>query len=104
MTAVAKPRARANLPSVELREQLVARLWRAAERQVCAIEQRIDAGDDRSSHELAVLVKTLRELSALDPAAGRTAGEDDDAGPRDMDEFRNELEREIEALVARTDF
>ena len=89
------------------REALVARLWRAAERQVSAVERRIDTdkGEDRNAHSLAVLVKTLRELSALDAAAGRGgASEDDDAGPRDIEEFRNELAREIEAFVAsRTD-
>jgi DNA-binding transcriptional MerR regulator len=93
------------------RRLLVARLWRAAARQVRDIEQRLKGvGQDLPERErdvraLAVLVKTLRELAAFDeahPAAQtRTDPDDDDTGPRDIDEFRRELARKMDALVAR---
>jgi hypothetical protein len=93
------------------RRSLVARLWNAAGRQVAEIEQRLGrdrpaAGERESdARMLAMLVKTLRELSALDEAhadSGAHNGtdpEDDDAVPRDIDEFRSELARRIEAFV-----
>lgn len=92
------------------RVSLVARLWRTAERQVRDIEERLathgqEAGErERDVRSLAVLAKTLRELTALDEKAGIKPDETDDDGPRDIDEFRRELARQIDALVAaRTD-
>ena len=91
------------------RVSLIARLWRTAERQVRDIEDRIarrqQAPDERErdARVLAVLVKTLRELSALDEAHAETAttdmNSDDDDGPRDIDEFRRELARQMDAFV-----
>jgi hypothetical protein len=93
------------------RVSLVARLWRTAERQVRDIEERLALNQqdpperERDARMLAILVKTLRELSALDalePApAGTPDGEDD--MPRDIDEFRHQLTRKVEALIARRD-
>jgi len=94
------------------RVSLVARLWRTAERQVRDIEQRLARNQqepperERDARMLAILVKTLRELSSLEtlePATPETLGEDDDM-PRDIDEFRRELTRKVEALIARPDF
>jgi hypothetical protein len=92
---------------------LVKRLWRAAEAQVGDIEQRLAAAGqepperERDARLLAVLVKTLRELAAFDQAhsaaQSRTEPADDDAGPRDMDEFRRELARKIDAIIAERD-
>jgi AcrR family transcriptional regulator len=92
------------------RTALVARLWRTAERQVREIEQRLarhrQEPDDRErdARVLAVLVKTLRELSALDETKtgdiSKDATYDDDEGPRDIDEFRRELARRMDAFVA----
>jgi hypothetical protein len=97
--------------SAAARRQLVARLWGAAERQMDDIEQRLkgvgqeSTERERDARALAVLVKTLRELVAFDEthpaAATRTDSEDDDAGPRDIDEFRRELARKMDVLVAR---
>ncbi len=92
------------------RAKLVGRLWRAAEAQVREIEARLkrhrqqpDEGE-RDARSLAVLVKTLRELSALDETKEGTAAkagtDHDDAGPRDIDEFRRELARRMDAIVA----
>jgi hypothetical protein len=98
--------------SNDARGLLVARLWRAAERQVGDIEQRLEAAGqepperERDARLLAILVKTLRELAAFDQAhsaaQSRTEPADDDA-PRDMDEFRRELARKIDAIVAERD-
>lgn len=95
------------------RESLVARLWRAAERQVQEIEARLGADGraaperERDARILAVLVKTLRELAAFDDAQGSGPAlpdEDEDDGPRDIDEFRRELVRKMDEVIrARSD-
>jgi len=88
------------------RVTLVTRLWRAAEVQVHDIEDRLmraaQPPDEREkdARTLAVLVKTLRELSALDDAEGQSETQDDDDSPRDIDEFRRELARRMDAFVA----
>jgi hypothetical protein len=92
------------------RVALVGRLWRTAEGQVRDIEDRLarhqQQPDDRErdARTLAVLVKTLRELVALDDtrdgAASPADFEHDDGGPRDLDEFRRELARRMDAIVA----
>jgi hypothetical protein len=103
------------MASGDARTALVDRLWRAANRQVQEIEDRLAvrrraSGDDeigeRDARMLAVLVKTLRELAALDgtnkeaaAAAAPPQADHDDPVPRDIDEFRRELTRRIEALV-----
>ena len=95
---------------------LVTRLWRTARRQVHEIEQRLArAGQPPAEREgdarmLAVLVKTLRELAALDKAradAGKSGTqtridhEDDDPIPQDIDELRRELARRVDILRQR---
>ncbi|MEP9348722.1 helix-turn-helix domain-containing protein [Xanthobacter sp. KR7-225] len=111
------------------RARLTSRLWHAAERQVALIEARIAAlgeaaaGDaEKDARALAVLARTLRELSALkdearkrrrpgrapggarkaaDPQA--TEGEGDGAEFRDLDAFRSELARRLDRLRAEGD-
>lgn len=92
------------------RNSLVARLWRTAERQARDIEERLARSEqepgerERDARVLAVLVKTLRELTALDEAQVETnsqpdaAAADDDAVPRDIDELRRDLARRIDRL------
>src|SRR5207237_10269158 len=101
-----KPKARGG----EARQRLVARLWRTAGRQVREIERRLartkarPTERERDARLLAMLVKTLRELATLDapePVAPAPADpEDHDPVPRDIEEFRRELARRIEAFVA----
>lgn len=87
------------------RKSLIARLWRTAERQVCDIETRLSSNEqasadrERDARSLAVLVRTLRELSKFDAAREQPACEDDDLGARDIDEFRRDLARRMDALV-----
>lgn len=94
------------------RVSIIATLWRTAEKQVRDIEARLDREDqppaerERDSRMMAILVKTLREMIALDgtpgddAAASQTEAEDADPVPRDIDEFRRELARRIRAFVA----
>ena len=102
-------------PGVRMRQRLgtraalVTRMWRTAERQIEEIEDRLKASgiglDERESNArtLAIVAKTLRELSAVDEAAkprkGKKHSPDDDNAPRNIDEFRQELARRIDALV-----
>ncbi|HEY4773997.1 MAG TPA: transposase [Xanthobacteraceae bacterium] len=106
----ARPRARLRFGGSRL--ALVRRMWRTADAQVREIETRILCAAqapeerERDARVLALLVKTLRELTALDQrerADTATDATPDDDGPRDMDEFRRELARRMEAFVdART--
>jgi hypothetical protein len=94
------------------RTALVTRMWRTAERQVEEIEDRLAvAGLELAEREgnarvMAIVAKTLRELKAVDeaetPRKGKKPADDDDTDddvPRDIDEFRRELARRINALV-----
>ncbi|HTS40751.1 MAG TPA: hypothetical protein VMH84_09460 [Xanthobacteraceae bacterium] len=89
------------------RTALIKRMWRAADAQVSEIEHRLlcekpePSERERDARVLAVLAKTLRELSALDETTQdqQAAPADDDAVPRDMDELRRSLARKLEALV-----
>ncbi len=89
------------------RASLVTRLWQSAERQVRDIEGRLKqaaiepAERERDARLLAVLVKTLRELNAIDDSKrGKGAADhQDDEPPRDLDEFRRELARRMDAFV-----
>ena len=100
------------------RGHLLSRLWRAAERQLDEIEQRLAAAvppeadapagpprpaadAEKDARALAVLARTLRELSALEAEAhkSRKVKAEDDA-VRDLDTFRRELARRLERLRA----
>lgn len=92
------------------RAALIARMWRTAERQVEEIEDRLKAVglelNERESNArtLAIVAKTLRELSAVDEARQArikkgTQHHDDDAPPRDIDELRRQLAAKIEGLL-----
>ena len=99
------------------RKSLIARIWKNAEAQVEKIEARLAQHEfapkvvERDARALAVLVRTLRELSAFadmrKPAVTRQhkpepEHEDvppQDHPPQDLDEFRNELARRMRAFV-----
>lgn len=100
------------------RRRMTERMWRAAEAKVCEIEARMTGLDcapadaERDARALAVLARVIRELSALDrkPAArpapdakdapaGAPVDEDARADlARDLDSFRRELARRLDAL------
>jgi hypothetical protein len=102
------------------RAAVVARLMRSAERQIQDIERRIGtpAGQQESdSRTLAVLARTMRELTALDAlnrmskqpkksSATNDAGAPkpkpvaDEPVPADLEELRRDLSRRLDQLVA----
>ncbi|TCT07638.1 hypothetical protein [Aquabacter spiritensis] len=110
-------------PDLRRRRSLANRIWRAAEAQVCEIETRLaalggaPAEAERDARALAVLARVVRELAALGAAARKAAADDaapredtaarddgpprddeDARGPADLDSFRRELARRLDAL------
>jgi hypothetical protein len=88
------------------RAALINRLWRTADRQVRDIEKRLhlDGQDpderERDARVLATTVKTLRDLRALDAAhAEQEPSPQDDQGPDNLDDFRRELARKMDAIA-----
>jgi len=102
-----------------LADQVQQQLRQAIERELAAIDTilaELGAGEgpspaaERTARTLASLTRTLKEVNRLHDAAANTgiakaaADNDDDDMPRDIDEFRRELTRRIDAFVAsRTD-
>ena len=92
------------------RRGLLKRLWRAAERQIDEIEGRLaraaEPGDqaprpepEKDARALAVMARTLRELTALEAEAKkRRKAKDQDGTVRDLDTFRRELARRLDRL------
>ncbi|HSI42395.1 MAG TPA: hypothetical protein VLA00_17755 [Xanthobacteraceae bacterium] len=88
------------------RRALIARLAARVEREIAAVEQLIaaaglqpGAGNDaeRAARTLAVLVRTLRELAALERAEPPSEDEEE---PRDADTYRRELAATLDRLLA----
>ncbi|UOK71058.1 hypothetical protein [Ancylobacter polymorphus] len=93
------------------RSELINRLVRRIEREIAALERLValaglavaarpeasQADSERAARTLAILVRALRELAALDRE--QPDGSDDDAD-RDADAFRRELGRTLERVLA----
>lgn len=86
---------------------LAVRVQRVVERELDAIDQilgAIGAADaaeaERSARTLASLARALKEVMRLAAPDEAADADDDDPVPRDLDEFRRELARRIEALAA----
>lgn len=98
---------------VDARRAMIAKLWRTAKRQISEVDARLRVAAQQPSErendlrKLAMLVKTVRDLAALDEAQADTRRNDamdpvdDDPVPRDIDEFRRELARRMDAFVER---
>lgn len=90
-------------PAIAVRVQaMVERELDAVERVLAALEPLDGSDAERSARTLASLARTLRELARMDGGDAtltRDMPENDDAIPRDLDEFRRELARRIEAFV-----
>jgi hypothetical protein len=103
------------------RRRLVARLWRAVEAEITALEARLgglsadDPAREEGAKQLGLLAKLIRDLVALDqqpminaagarntrpPKAALPAEEMMDASFADIDALRAALERRLEALAA----
>lgn len=95
------------------RRRLLARLWRAAERQVADIEARmvraapgageagpvrVAADAEKDARALALIARTVRELNAAEDDSKPEKDADDTV--RDLDLFRRELARRLERLRA----
>lgn len=92
------------------RQRVISQLWRMAERQVSAVEQRLTALSDepqaleREAKTLGIIARTVRDLIAIDEekAKARSGGRgDDDNQPgasRALDDFRRELAEKLEQL------
>jgi hypothetical protein len=90
---------------------LIRRMMRVAQKQLREVELRMEkagrklAESERNTRALAILARTVRELTALD-AFNRAikppseAKKPNDPLPRDVDELRDELLRKMDALIA----
>jgi hypothetical protein len=83
----------------------VKRLWRTAELQVRDIEERLRLNQlpderERDARVLAIIVKTVRELRAMQGADDKESAENDNA-TGNIDDFRRELARKIDGIIAR---
>ena len=100
--------AASDMATPEPRAALYARIYRAAQTQMDKIElvQKTlqpthPEQSERTVRILATLNKTLLEIAAMTkPDEGAPPDEaDDDAIPRDIDEFRRELARRLKAFI-----
>lgn len=85
------------------REAMVARLRGRVERQIAAAEGALGEGApttaaERMARTLALLVRTLKELSAYDDERSRRAERDFDEPEMDADEIRRDIARRLERL------
>lgn len=111
-TKAAAPHSHAPPVGEAPRARLLARLWRAAERQVADIEaraRRFEAAEgeapargaadaEKDARALALLARTMRELAAAEDDGPAKPEKDADDTVRDLDEFRRELARRLERL------
>jgi hypothetical protein len=89
------------------RLSLAERVQRTVERELDAVERVLaclrpaNEGEvERTARTLASLARTLRDIVAFDDPPAVEPDDDDDAGPRDMDEFRRDLARQIDEIIA----
>ncbi len=75
-----------------------------AARAIPAVRPRASAAAERSARALAILTQTLQTLQRMRGGAANLKAVYDDDMPADIDEFRRDLARRIDAFVAsRTD-
>lgn len=95
--------------SPQQRAAIAARIQNVIEREMTAVERMLDtsgtcgeSGAGNNARALAGIARTLREVALLIKPEQVTPPHeaDDDPIPRDIDAFRDELARRIEAFVA----
>lgn len=88
---------------------MIDRVERTLAREIRRIESILADGDrsstengaeERRARTLASLARTLNEVMRLREEDRKTKVADDDTVPRDLDEFRRELSRRLDILVA----
>ena len=94
-------------PPLRSRKALAVRVQRVVERELDAIDSILgvlgaadSAEAERSARTLASLARALKEVMRLAAPEQASDPDEDDPVPRDLDEFRRELARRIEALAA----
>jgi hypothetical protein len=100
------------------RLSLIGRLVRSSERQIAEIERRAgfeSENGDKDARTLALIARTLRELTAVDalnremtrrkkaPQAHDTDDGKERTVPRNVDDLRRSLARKLEAIIAERD-
>jgi hypothetical protein len=93
------------------RRRVISQLWRMAERQVNAVEQRLVTLNDepqaleREAKTLGIIARTVRDLLAIDEekAKAKSGGKgessnDSHPAPMSIPEFRRELAEKLEQL------
>lgn len=89
------------------RRVLIGRLVRRVENEIAAVERVVARAGlsadgaveaERAARTLAILVRSLRELAALEK--NEPGGDEDDAGLRDADAYRRELGETLERVLA----
>jgi hypothetical protein len=96
------------------RRAMIARIMRSCDRQISEIERRVNPSPtqvDHDSRRLALISRTLNELTAIDQRnkeIKRQADNDKSRNarqptPRDADELRRSLARKLEAIIAERD-
>ena len=113
-TASAPPEAARPAAPEPTRADLAVSITQAVERELAAIDavlarlgtSRLGADEEgageaeRTARTLASLARALKELKQLDARRTEPSGLQCDDMPRDIDEFRRELARRMDALVA----
>lgn len=107
LPALPRRRPGAQMTSTSTRRlALVSRIWRSAEQQVGQIEERLARSglksDERDARSLAILVRTLRELSEFEKrrsASTKPKAEDERPIPRNVEDLRRELAKKMDALI-----
>lgn len=92
------------------RQRVISQLWRMAERQVSAVEQRLTALSDepqaleREAKTLGIIARTVRDLIAIDEEKAKSRSGDkghadtEPGASRALDDFRRELAEKLEQL------
>jgi hypothetical protein len=103
-TSAAQSSAKSSASSSD-RGALVSGLWRTAEAQLREVTRQLDEGAaepaerEKDARTLAVLVKTLRELIALEAERqAKAAPSAEESDVRNLDDFRRDLAERIDRL------
>ncbi|MBV9955046.1 MAG: hypothetical protein JOZ70_07330 [Pseudolabrys sp.] len=105
----AKP-ARKPVTAARRRQILVKKILLSVGRQIGAIDKRIvgsEAKPEQEARTLALLVRSIKELTAKDAQQAEAAGrrkarraKNDEEAPRDVDELRRSVTQKLDQLIA----